>query len=40
MVKYLYGQITDQKSLVTRQQKQIQSTEASLTDFVHDIKLL
>lgn len=38
MVKYLYGQITDQKSLVTRQQKQIQSTEASLTDFVHDIK--
>ncbi|WP_436855003.1 sensor histidine kinase [Staphylococcus caeli] len=38
MVDYLYSQITNQKSLVTQQKQQIQSTEASLTDFVHDIK--
>jgi len=38
MVDYLYSQITTQKSLVTQQTQQIQSTEASLTDFVHDIK--
>ncbi|ATH60890.1 MAG: sensor histidine kinase [Staphylococcus sp.] len=38
MVEYLYNQITTQKMLVTKQKKQIKSTEASLTDFVHDIK--
>ncbi|KRG09230.1 sensor histidine kinase [Staphylococcus sp. NAM3COL9] len=38
MVNYLYNQITSQKMLVTSQKKQIQTTEASLTDFVHDIK--
>ncbi|MDN6838307.1 MAG: HAMP domain-containing histidine kinase, partial [Staphylococcus equorum] len=38
MVNYLYNQITSQKMLVTTQKKQIQTTEASLTDFVHDIK--
>lgn len=38
MVNYLYGQITNQKALVTHQKQQIQSTEAALTDFVHDIK--
>ncbi|PHK50435.1 sensor histidine kinase [Staphylococcus edaphicus] len=38
MVNYLYGQITTQKALVTHQKQQIQSTEAALTDFVHDIK--
>ncbi|SCS25640.1 sensor histidine kinase [Staphylococcus caeli] len=38
MVDYLYSQITTQKSLVTQQTQQIRSTEASLTDFVHDIK--
>ncbi|HLR20221.1 MAG TPA: sensor histidine kinase [Staphylococcus sp.] len=38
MVNYLYDQITNQKALVTNQKKQIQSTEVSLTDFVHDIK--
>lgn len=38
MVNYLYNQITSQKRLVTTQKQQIQTTEASLTDFVHDIK--
>ncbi|MBO1206527.1 sensor histidine kinase [Staphylococcus nepalensis] len=38
MIEYLYNQITTQKMLVTKQKKQIKSTEASLTDFVHDIK--
>lgn len=38
MVEYLYNQITSQKLIVTKQRMKIQSTEASLTDFVHDIK--
>ena len=38
MLAYLYHQITTQKSLVTKQKQQIKSTEAALTDFVHDIK--
>lgn len=38
MVEYLYSQITNQKLIVTNQRMKIQSTEASLTDFVHDIK--
>ncbi|MCG7339799.1 sensor histidine kinase [Staphylococcus sp. ACRSN] len=38
MVDYLYNQITNQKGIVTKQRMKIQSTEASLTDFVHDIK--
>ncbi|MCD8821684.1 sensor histidine kinase [Staphylococcus gallinarum] len=38
MVDYLYNQITSQKLIVTKQRMKIQSTEASLTDFVHDIK--
>ena len=38
MLSYLYHQITTQKSLVTKQKQQIKSTEAALTDFVHDIK--
>lgn len=38
MVEYLYNQITSQKLIVTKQRMKIQSTEAALTDFVHDIK--
>ncbi|MCJ1662727.1 sensor histidine kinase [Staphylococcus sp. NRL 18/288] len=38
MVDYLYRKLTDQKEKVVEQQLHIQTTEQSLTEFVHDIK--
>ena len=38
VVNYLYRKLTSQKERVVEQQLHIQSTEQSLTEFVHDIK--
>lgn len=38
IVNYLYRKLTNQKELVVEQQLHIQTSEQSLTEFVHDIK--